>query len=204
LDEHVGATGAEYGDSTGHGTKIAGIIAAVTNNDTGVAGIGWESILIPRAGLSISDKIEDIAAAVDSGGAQILNCSWHIGSTDPEYVELHNIIRQVYQQDDVVIVASMGNIDSPTTPSANWYPAKWDSFVVAVGALEKVDNGDSLKKHGNSNYGSWIDVTAPGDQLRTTTWGSDNEYGTMSKTSASTAVEPIVYTVFITYIELLI
>jgi len=80
----------------------------------------------------------------------------------------------------------MGNNQEATFPYTS-YPAAYDSFVIAVGALKKVNGGDSLYARSDMNYGSFIDVTAPGDSLRTTSvYGGG--VGWFGMTSASTPV----------------
>lgn len=85
----------------------------------------------------------------------------------------------------------MGN--NQITPPYMSYPAAYNSWVIAVGALLKVNHGDTLYARPDMNYNSFIDVTAPGDSLRTTQWkttdpNNHKRYGWFGMTSASTPV----------------
>lgn len=122
--------GSETGTPSGnHGTYVSGIVAAVTNNNKGVAGIGWNSWLMPRdygAG-SLGDVVADILDASVNHGAHILNCSWHYNS---DYPELRNAIEDAFNVGSN-IVASMGNNQTP--PPYMSYPAAYNNWVIAVG-----------------------------------------------------------------------
>jgi thermitase len=182
--------GSEVGTPSGnHGTYVAGIAAAVTNNNKGVAGIGWNSWLMPRDahGLSLDSLIYDILDASVNNGAHILSCSWH---TLENYTPLSNAIEDAFNVGSN-IVAAMGNNQTP--PPYTSYPAAYNNWVIAVGALLKVNHGDTLYARPDMNYGSFIDVTAPGDSLRTTQWkttdpNNHTRYSWFGATSASTPV----------------
>ncbi len=184
LDGHIWTSGgSEYGYGSSHGTYVAGIIAAQTDNDTGVVGIGWNCYLMPRRGYDPADRASDIYSAA-LNGADVINNSWHTPSNMGDPLYLHEAVRNAFNL-GAVLVASMGNDQEPRPYTC--YPAAYDSFVIAVGALKKVNGGDSLYARSDMNYGSFIDATAPGDSLRTTSiYGSG--YGLFGMTSASTPV----------------
>jgi len=183
--------GSETGTPSGnHGTYVAGIAAAVTNNNKGVAGIGWNSWLMPRDFGSgyLSDVVADILDASVNNGAHVLNCSWHYMT---DYTSLRNAIEDAFNVGSN-FVASMGN-KLPSDPPYVAYPAAYNNWVIAVGALLKVNNGDTLYARPDMNYGSFIDVTAPGDSLRTTQWkttdpNNHSRYAWFGMTSAAAPV----------------
>jgi serine protease len=151
------------GGSTFHGTHVAGTIAAATNNGIGVAGVTWQTKLMPvRAlGRGGAGTVYDILQAVryaagldnDSGmkpgqKADIINLS--LGGGGFSQTE-QDVYTQVYEG-GTIIVAAAGNqsTDIPT------YPAGY-AGVVAVSA---VDLGGKITWY--SNFGPTIDVAAPG------------------------------------------
>ena len=145
-------------DEDGHGTMVAGIAAAETNNGIGVAGAAWNARIMPVKVLDASGGFDsDIASgivwAVDHG-AEVINLS--LGGPDPStllsdavaYATAHNVI----------VVAAAGN-EGTSEPS---YPAAIPD-VVAVGATDL--NGDLVSF---SNHGPWIDLAAPGTDIVST------------------------------------
>lgn len=150
-----------YGDSDptdndGHGTFVAGTIAQDTNNNTGVAGIAPDAAILPVKVLSdngygdINAIANGVVWAADQG-ADVINMS--LGS--PYYSStLAQACDYAYNQ-GAVLVAATGNEYS----SSIGYPAALDS-VIAVGAT-----GYSNTRAGYSNYGTGIDIVAPGGDL---------------------------------------
>jgi serine protease len=157
-------------DDNGHGTHVAGIAAAVTDNGTGVAGVSWGAQIMPvkvlnaGAGGTFDDVAQGIIWAVDNG-AQVINLS--LGGTTNSPV-LQSAIAYAYSQ-GVVVVAAAGNSNS-----AVLYPAAYDP-VIAVAASDASDN-----RAGFSNYGPEVDVTAPGVNINSTALGGgyENRSGT--------------------------
>ena len=161
-------------DDFGHGTMVAGIAAASTNNGVGVAGAIWSGKLMPikvldSRGAANDDNIAaGIRYAVDHG-ADVINLS--LGGPGASTI-LQNAVDYA-TTNDVVVVAAAGN-DGDTEPH---YPAACEG-VVAVGA---VDNAGNLASF--SSRGSWISMVAPGVSITTTTRASS--YGQGSGTSFS-------------------
>ena len=175
-------------DGAGHGTCVAGIIAAATNNSLGIAGIagGWGSssgvkLMHLRAGYRYYDNITqkwreviDISAASQavgyaaSNGAKVINMSFGGFSPLPT---LESAINNAVNNYNVVAVASAGNYEQGQSTSVN-YPAAY-SNVVAVGATTENDLRKSLndgtdESYWGSCYGSQLWITAPGIHVRTT------------------------------------
>lgn len=163
---------AEPQDEFGHGCGVAGIIAANLNNGRGIAGIAPNSYIMPlrvldKTGLgTYSDVASAITYAVDHG-AQIINLS--LGGTNSSQL-LYDAISYADSY-GVLVVAAAGNNSQPRA----LYPAAYDE-VVAVGSIDQ-----QLNQSGFSNYGSDIDLWAPGEDILTTTSG--NSYAMMNGTS---------------------
>ncbi|WP_410514485.1 S8 family peptidase [Paenibacillus sp. BR2-3] len=161
-------------DDVGHGTHVAGIIGALVNNSEGVAGISWYNKILPVKALDNSGAgttysvAEGIIWAADNG-AKVINLS--LGNyADSQF--LHDAIKYAYDR-DIVIVSAAGN-DNTERPG---YPAAYPE-VLAVAATNA-----SAKKASFSNFGDYIDVSAPGESIASTY--TDNQYAALSGTSMS-------------------
>ncbi|HWP60966.1 MAG TPA: S8 family serine peptidase [Candidatus Acidoferrales bacterium] len=146
-------------DAEGHGTAVAGAAAAMTDSGIGVAGVAWANTIMPLRVIdadgyaTYADVIEAIIYAADRG-AKVINLS--LGG--PSYsATLQNAVNYAWNK-GAVIVAAAGN----ESASAPLYPAALNN-VVAVSATDKDDNLAWF-----SNFGSWIDVAAPGTFIYTT------------------------------------
>ncbi len=156
---NVGIAAGAASDDYGHGSMVAGIIAAETNNGEGIAGVAWNARVMPikvlnsRGQGTDSDVIEGINWAV-AHGARIINLSLGGGADNPA---LHTAIKSAVTKGAVVVVAA-GN----TGDDAPQYPAAY-SEVIAVGAT---DSTGALTDF--STHGSWVDVAAPGWEITST------------------------------------
>jgi thermitase len=165
-------------DKNGHGTHVAGIIAARGNNNRGVSGLCWKGQLISVRWMDAdgrgwtSDAAEAIVYAVDQG-ARVINASY--GSTTPTDVERDAIAYAA--KHDALIVAAAGN-DHKNDDKKPVYPAAYpDANIITVAAT---DDHDHLADF--SNYGKkTVDLAAPGDHIGSTYKGGDYVY--MSGTS---------------------
>jgi hypothetical protein len=164
-------------DPNGHGTAMAGIVAAATDNRRDIAGIGFRGVavmpvtVLDADGLGQdSDIIEGIVWAVDHG-ADVINLSF----SNPGYsAALQAAIDYAWAHDDVVVAAT-GNDGS----SAPTYPAG-DRGVIGV---SNTDRDDVL--HPTSNYGSDTFLAAPGTTITTLRVGGGTT--SITGTSASSA-----------------
>jgi subtilisin family serine protease len=159
-------------DDHGHGTHVAGIIGATLNNRLGVAGVANQCTILPVKVLSASgsgyssDVADGIRWAADHG-AKVINLS--LGGDS--YSSTMNAAVQYAVGKDCVVVAASGN----SGQNGVIYPAGFDN-VIGVGAT---GSGDALASF--SNYGSKVDVTAPGVSVYSSLLGGT--YGSMSGTS---------------------
>jgi len=164
-------------DTMGHGTAVAGVFGAITNNGIGVAGITWSNPIMPLVVVDSNNyaAYSNIAAAIEYAadhGAKVISVS--IGGTTPSSA-LQAAVDYAWNAGAIVVAAAMNN--SSSTPN---YPAACTN-VVAVAATDETDNLASF-----SNFGSWITVSAPGNNIETTTLGGG--YGMWWGTSLATPV----------------
>ncbi len=135
-----------------HGTHCSGLAAAVANNGVGIASIGYGVGLIGvRTDYYTSTLAQGISFSCQNG-ANAISMSW--GSSSPSST-IENAVNNAYNNYDIVCLASAGN-DNVTTPH---YPAYY-SNVIAVAA----SNFNDVKAV-FSQYGTWIDISAPGDSI---------------------------------------
>ncbi len=164
------------GDVYGHGTHVAGIIAAYSNNGVGIAGVAPESWLMnvkvagDSGGCQASTVARGIIWAVDNG-ASVINVSIEFQEPSPE---LEDAVNYAWSQ-GAVVVAAAGNEGSESPV----YPAYYENCI-AVAATRQNDTLAPL-----SNYGDWVDVTAPGFNIYSTL--PDSSYGYKSGTSFASA-----------------
>ncbi|WP_345733760.1 S8 family serine peptidase, partial [Cryptosporangium minutisporangium] len=163
-------------DDNGHGTHVAGIIAAVANNRIGVAGLAPGAKILPvrvldgdGAGYD-SDIADGIVRAVDRG-ATVVNLS--IGGTEAGATSY--AVRYALSK-NVVVVAAAGNEREEGNPVS--YPAA-DAGVIGVAATDWSDTDAPF-----SNTGDYVDVAAPGVGIWSTYRGST--YKQLSGTSMAT------------------
>ncbi len=164
-------------DVLGHGTAVAGTAAAATNNGTGVAGVSWGTMIMPLVVLNSSDyaSYSDISSAITYAadhGVRVINIS--IGGSSASST-LQSAVDYAWSKGAVIFASAMNN-----STSAPYYPAACTN-VIAVSAT---DNNDNLASF--SDYGSWIDLSAPGTSILTTMMGSG--YGYWQGTSFSSPI----------------
>ena len=164
-------------DDQGHGTAVAGVIGAVTNNLAGIAGVTWNNPIMPllvvdSTGYADYSTIASAITYAADHGARIINIS--IGGTSPSST-LQNAVNYAWGK-GAVIFAAAGN-SATNTPL---YPAACTN-VVAVAAT---DPNNALASF--SSYGPWIDLDAPGTNILTTTAGGG--YGYWNGTSFSSPI----------------
>ena len=169
--------GATVEDPLEHGTHVAGIAAAETDNAAGVAG-GCPNcaLLIAKVldaeGLGTAD---DVAAGIIWGadnGAKVVNLS--LGDRGNSRVVRDAV--DYATSKGAVVVAAAGNLDSRNPKATPIYPAAYPN-AIAVAATNQKD-----QRPGFSNYGDWVDVAAPGVSILSTVPGG---YYSFSGTSVA-------------------
>ncbi|MGC4050037.1 MAG: S8 family serine peptidase [Paludibaculum sp.] len=162
-------------DDHGHGTHVAGILAAATNNSAGVASLGYTAELVIYKILDGTGSGDDftisqaITAATDAG-ARVISMS--LGGNGYSQ-SLQEAIDYAWNH-NVVVVAATGNANT----SALTYPGD-ANFTMGVGASDSSDARASF-----SNYGFGLDVMAPGVSIYSTYLNGG--YANMSGTSMAT------------------
>ena len=171
---------ADTADINGHGTKVAGTAAASTDNGIGVAAVGLGANIMPIRITNRSDGYaywSDIANGLTwaaDNGADVANISYSVTSSSSV-----SSAAQYMRKKMGLVVAAAGNDGSD--PGWGDNPA-----IITVSATNASDGKASW-----SNYGSYVDVAAPGAGIRTTT--KSGGYGSVSGTSfASPATAGVV------------
>lgn len=163
-------------DTDGHGTHVAGIAAALGDNGLGVAGVAYQNKLLSvkvldGAGNGYHSWIANGIIWSADNGAKVINLSLGgFGSSQT----LMNAVNYAWNKGAVVVAAAGNNgINRP------FYPAYYPN-VIAVAATSQNDT-----KANFSNYGTWVDIAAPGVQILST---YQNSYSYMSGTSMASPV----------------
>ncbi|HUP26419.1 MAG TPA: S8 family serine peptidase [Candidatus Limnocylindrales bacterium] len=153
------------GSGTSHGTMVAGVAAATGNNGKGLAGVDWNTKILPIQAIdddsygdtrSVGQAIYYAAAQ----GADVISLSLGSDLSD-EYVQ--EAVQAAIEAGSVVVAAS-GNDGC----DCMLYPANYPE-VVAVGALDNTNQRASF-----SSWGANLDIMAPGTQINTSTWLAAN------------------------------
>ncbi len=170
-------------DKPAHGTLLAGVSDAVTNNNIGIAGIGVKCkiMCVKTSERDVTDPstgepyiiygFEGIKYAADNG-AKVINCSW--GGSG--FSQMEQDVINYAESKGALVVAAAGNDGK----EESFYPASYNG-VISVAATSAND----VKSY-YSNYGTSVDVTAPGDNIYST-W-QPNTYQSASGTSLSTPI----------------
>jgi subtilisin family serine protease len=173
----------------GHGTRVASVVAAATNNDDplatntdkGMAGFAWECMAMPInvvvpiltvngiASLVIKDRVAAAISWAHLHGARVINMSLDLDDMLPTPTDaIGHAIEDAYNA-GIVLVAAAGNHAQLTTPPDVTFPAR-HPCVIAAGATARWGGNDdawwfsSIGPHG-SQYGDKLDVVAPGSEI---------------------------------------
>jgi thermitase len=174
--------------SNGHGTSVAGLAGATTNNSKGVAGLCWRCSIMPVKVINSSnfvswaDLSEGIIWATDHG-AKVISMSLYGYSGGSV---LQSAINYAHDR-NVILFAAAGNegSNSQTWPAAN-------SNVVGVAGIKPDGTLYSW-----SNYGDWVKIAAPGNitTIRRTTDGTNywKFYGTSAATPIAAGIAALAF-----------
>ena len=154
-------------DVNGHGTHIAGIIAAGGNNGLGIAGLNWQAKIMPLKVQADNGTYFDDFAIIEAiqyalaQGARIINCSFGGGASSESEINAFTALKNA----GVLVVAAAGNDGRNTDAAGPNYPSGYDlDNIIAVAASDRYDN-----RAGFSNYGlASVDVMAPGVEIYST------------------------------------
>lgn len=149
-----------FEDQGYHGTLVAGVACASTNNSVGVAGVDWNARIVPIKVTSIDGYLTLNALTAGLQYAwrnhlDVLNVS--IGAAGDFYRNYFQALVDSCRVNGVVVVASAGNGNA----GSQYFPAGCDS-VLSVAATNRRDQRAPF-----SQWGTWVDVAAPGDSI----WG---------------------------------
>lgn len=169
-------------DLNGHGTHVAGIVAAVAGNGVGVEGAapGTRVLVIRALDAANSGSTTTIAQAIDAAvarGARVINLSLSAGPDAPDRILADSAFVQAIERAvaaGAVVVAAAGNFSLPicSQPLVT-------GRILCVGAVDEQRQRASF-----SNYGFRVDMVAPGEKIMSTT--INGRYGSMSGTSQAT------------------
>ena len=138
-----------------HGTHVSGLCGAMNDNGIGMAGTGFKCRIMPikimNAAGALNVAYEGIVYAADHN-CKVINCSWG-GTSGGQYEQ--DIINYATFNKGSLVVAASGNNGTNVT----FYPASFDN-VFSVTATNNTDT-----KWVQSNYGPYIDVCAPGENV---------------------------------------
>jgi subtilisin family serine protease len=167
--------GISSSDAFNHGTHCAGIASAVTNNNKGIASVAFKAKIMAvkctrnnEAGNVLSASMDGVTYAMRNN-ADIISMSFGSNGNSITSEVLFNTARSR----GITLIAAAGN-DNVSTP---FYPASYPG-VISVGASDQND-----VKAGFSNFGSTVDLMAPGVAIFSTLGSSDTDYGSLSGTS---------------------
>jgi type VII secretion-associated serine protease mycosin len=173
--------GTSANDENGHGTHVAGIIAAVAGNDRGIAGMAPRAKILPvrvldKNGSGTSANVsKGIIYAADKG-AKVINLS--LGSNQSSTAMRSAVAYAISK--NVLVVAAAGNSGCGLLGAPTEYPASYTG-VVGVGAVTQ-----SIRRASYSSCGSWVDVAAPGDRIISTMINNSRGLGCSSSANYCT------------------
>ncbi len=163
------------GDVMGHGTKVAGVVGALSNNTIGVASVAWNAKLMPirvsnrsDGAAYTSDLAEGIYWAADHG-ARVANLSYDVSNSPT----IQNAAKYLKDRGGVTVIAA-GNLGSQQSYTAS-------EEIIVISATTAADARASW-----SSYGNYVDFAAPGAGIWTTTMSGG--YASVSGTSFAAPV----------------
>lgn len=186
-----------------HGTAVAGVSAANSNNSVGIAGVCWFCQILP---VKVAERdsagnwtatIASLASGIDwawQNGADVLNNSWTMTAfSDTVQTSIINARFAGRGGKGSTVLFASGNENANTVS----FPASLNSYVIAVGASNWCDQRKSATNNPcnandatwGSNYGTALDLVAPGEEIYTTCNGTsclNGQYTYLGGTSLAT------------------
>lgn len=152
-----------------HGTTVAGVAAAVPDNNLGFAGVGYHCRIMPlkvtRVGSLNPIGLYQAMLYAAENGAKIINVS--IGQATAFLQWEQDIVNYITHRKDVLIVAAAGNWSSAGGAEIAFYPAAYEN-VLAVAASDRQD-----RRASNGVFGNHVALMAPGVDIWSTFTGPD-------------------------------
>lgn len=166
---------APQAETSFHGNRVGGVAGAVTDNEIGIAGTGFNTKISPLKAFQTTSNIskgnyEAIIYAADNN-YDVINLSW--GSAGGFSRFNQDVINYAALEKDVVIIAAAGN----TPEELDFYPASYDN-VLSVSSTNLDDSKASF-----ATFSTNVDLVAPGNQIYSSF--KDNEYARDNGTSYS-------------------
>jgi thermitase len=164
-----------WSDIHGHGTAVAGTAAAIGNNGTFGTGVMWNCKILPVRITNATNGVAYMSRAVAAitwaadNGAKVINLSYETYANGALSSTVLSACRYAESKGAVVVIAA-GNLN--TNPAGNGDPSE----AIYVSAVDSSDVKSSF-----SNYGPYIDIAAPGQNIYTTKMGGG--YGPWNGTS---------------------
>ncbi|MEE4660974.1 MAG: S8 family peptidase [Halieaceae bacterium] len=192
--EDPGDSESDDEQSSFHGTHVAGTVGAATNNRLGVAGVGWNTRIMPlrvlgpgggttfdvlravRFAAGLTDSFDD-SVPTPQRTADVINLSLAGGGFDSFAQQLYNEVAAL----GIIVVAAAGNDGNAELA----YPASYDN-VISVTATDINSNRAFY-----ANFGTAIDVAAPGGSNRTNDVDNNNQPDTVLSTGADDFPPPV-------------
>jgi len=186
-------------DQNGHGTFVTGIIAADTNDGIGIAGLGWNTMVVDIKVLdsngqgSITDEVQGLRYALETPDVRVINLSF-VNEQCPESSKClpvaaeQQAIESAFAHDVVVVAAAGDNPSGVYNPAgllSPWtvYPAGYPGVLSVAAATDQgvVDPVNGSPADDFSNYGESAEIAAPGIAVLSTWY--DGNYAVLSGTS---------------------
>lgn len=173
---NIGVNGANM-----HGTHVSGIVAATADNNRGIAGIGYSVRFMPVKCTYDEDPESYVSSGYDGityaakAGADVINLSWgSYGSSG----FAQSVINTAHNQYGAIIVAAAGNEATTQTH----YPSGYDNVIsVTATGVGDVFNGWATR-------GPTVDISAPGEGIRSTVYTNHGSYQSWDGTSMASPV----------------
>jgi hypothetical protein len=199
-------------DTINHGTPMAGIAAAITDNPDGIAGVAGGSTLESHvvsadASVTMAEMVAGFQKVASSSTAQVVIAGFNTTLAPPgsnlagvaDQFDLCSAINDVVLNNGTpvaVVVSPAGNNNS----NSNHYPSKCNDtsgaannrltdknlLITVMGSVSCTSGCTPDTRQSNSNYGAWVDVAAPAVNIRGTT--NAGAYGNFSGTSFAAAL----------------
>ena len=171
-------------DGLDHGTAVAGIIGAISNNNLGIAGVAPECKIVPVYVVNNDELFANSINWAETHGIDVINNSNVLTLFgDLTRKAIHNFVTKGRGLKGGIFVSASGNLDGNHSSNNVGFPAQLED-AIAVGAITRFNNrkvcNPLISNDWGSNFGEELDIVAPGDRLPSLTVqnGTCDFYGT--------------------------